>query len=139
MTTPVKMFVAVKAFIVNDGKVLVIRGTADGTDVRTKKYEIVGGRIEPCEQYEDALHREVNEEVGLEVEIIKPFAVGEWFPVIGGEQCHVVAIFFECRVKSGSVTLGTDHDDFKWIDPKDVGSFPLMENLRPVFAKYCAQ
>ena len=137
MITPTKMFVATKAFIVKDGKVLMVREAA-AYDVGTNagRYDVVGGRIEPGEHYEDALHREVKEEVGLEVDIIGPFAVSEWFPNVKGEQWHIVAIFFECKPKTDTVTLGTDHDDYKWIDPAAIDKEPIMDNLRPVFFKY---
>jgi len=137
MTTPVRMFVATKAFIVKDGKILVVREASaynDGTS--TGNYVVVGGRIEPGEHYEDALRREVKEEVGLDIEIIKPFTVDEWFPNVKGEQWHIVAIFFECVPTSDVITLGPDHDDFKWVDPSNIDEVPIMDNLRSVFAAY---
>jgi ADP-ribose pyrophosphatase YjhB (NUDIX family) len=137
MTTPAKMFVATKAFIVKDGKVLVVR-EASAYDVGTNagKYDVVGGRIEPGEHYEDALHREIREEVGLEVDVVKPFAVNEWFPNVKGEQWHIVAIFFECRPTSDVITLGSDHDDYMWIDLSNIDEVQIMDNLRSVFATY---
>lgn len=137
MITPTRMFVATKAFIVKDGKVLIVReAAAYDVGTNTGEYDVVGGRIEPGEHYEDALHREVREEVGLSVEIIKPFAVGEWFPNVKGEQWHIIAIYFECRPTSEEITLGSDHDDYRWINPKNIDEVPIMDNLRSVFTAY---
>ena len=133
---PTKMFIATKAFIVNDGKVLVVHKATDDVGTDTKKYEVVGGRIEPGEHYEDALRREVKEEVGLEVDILEPFAVSEWFPNVKGEPWHIVGIFFECQPKNDTITLGADHDDFKWVDPANIDAVPIMDNLRTVFSAY---
>lgn len=114
-----KLFVATKAFINFDGKILTLRESgkyADGSN--EGKYDIVGGRLEPGQHFRDSLIREVKEETGLGVEIGKPFFVNEWRPVVRGEQLQVVGIFFECKAKTDKVILSTDHDDYKWIKPE---------------------
>lgn len=135
-----KLFVATKAFITNNNKVLVVR-EASQYDVGTNpgKYDVVGGRIEPNEHFLDALIREVKEEVGLEIIVGKPFAVGEWFPKVKDEQWHVIAVYFECQTMNTDVILSQDHDDHQWIDPAEASAFPLMENLRPIFAAFVNQ
>ncbi len=137
MDNPIKLFVATKAFIVKDGKVLVLREASDYKDgTNPGKYDIVGGRIEPGERYDDALRREVFEETGLEVEVGKPFAVNEWRPTPHGEQWQIVAIFFECTYQGGEITLSVDHDGYEWLDPKEYQDFPIMENLKSVFESF---
>ncbi len=129
--------VAAKAFIVCNGKVLLIRESSaymDGTNVG--KYDLPGGRITPGEHYKESLVREVEEETGLAVRIGKPFFVSEWRPRIKGEQWHIVGIFFECHADSENCILGKDHDHFFWIAPEDYARYDLIENLRPVFEEY---
>lgn len=120
-----KIFVALKAFILNeDGKVLLLQESsqyADGTNAG--KWDMPGGRLNPGEHFYDGIVREVKEETGLDIELGRPFMVGEWFPQVRGEQWHIVATFFVCRAQSSGVTLGEDHGDFVWIDPKDGADF----------------
>ncbi len=128
---------ATKAFIVCDGKVLILRESStyeDGTNVA--RYDLPGGRLTPGEQVFEALKREVREETGLDISIDKPLSVGEWRPKVRGEQWQVVGIFFECSTATPNVSLSEDHDAYEWITPSDFASFPLIDNLVPLFKEY---
>jgi len=59
--------VAQKAVIVRDGKVLIMR------DVREEKeiWEIPGGRLNEGEEVQAGLMREIKEELGIDVEVVK--------------------------------------------------------------------
>jgi len=132
-----KMFVATKGFIIHKGKVLILRESSqyqDGTN--SGKYDIVGGRVEPGQRFDESLIREISEETGLSVTIGKPFFVNEWRPNVRGEQWQIVGIFFECLSNSDKVILSEDHDDFIWIDPKDYKNYGLIGNLAPAFESW---
>lgn len=132
-----KMFVATKAFIVNNGKVLLLRESnkyQDGTN--TGRYDVVGGRVEPGQRFDASLLREIKEETGLDVRVGRPFFVNEWRPVVKGEPWQIVGTFFECFTDNGNITLGADHDEYVWIDPKDFKQYNIIENLVPAFESY---
>ena len=132
-----KMWVATKAFIVHNGKVLVVRESSkykDGTNIG--KFDVVGGRLEPGQRFDESLLREIKEETGLHVKLGKPFFVNEWRPVVRGENWHIVATFFECEADGDEVKLGEDHDDYKWVDPKEYKEHNLIENLYPAFEAF---
>jgi ADP-ribose pyrophosphatase YjhB (NUDIX family) len=71
--------IAFKAVIVgNDGKVLILREAdtyEEGANVG--RWGVPGGRLEPEEPWQDGLRREVSEETGLKIEIVKPLYIGE--------------------------------------------------------------
>jgi 8-oxo-dGTP pyrophosphatase MutT (NUDIX family) len=132
-----KLFVATKAFIVHQGKVLILResGTYDeGTN--SGRYDLPGGRLQPGEHVLEALKREVKEETGLVVELGDPISVGEWRPVVKEVPWQIIGIFFECETSSLEVSLSGDHDEYKWIEPSEYQKYNLIENLKPVFQKY---
>ncbi len=132
-----KLFVATKAFITYQGKILVLQESnkyADGTNA--SKYDVVGGRIQPGERFDDALRREVLEETGLAITIGKPFFVNEWRPTVKDEPWQIVGIFFECTAEADHVTLSTDHSAYAWIDPKEYMQANVIPNLYPVFEAY---
>lgn len=132
-----KLFTAMKAFIVHDGKVLIVRESTkyqDGTNAA--KYDVVGGRIKPGQAFDESLRREIREETGLEVELGRPFYVGEWRPVVKGEPWQVVATFFTCTASTNAIQLSQDHDAYQWIDPKDYQRFNLIPNLVPAFEAF---
>jgi 8-oxo-dGTP pyrophosphatase MutT (NUDIX family) len=119
--------VAAKAIIVDaKGRVLVVR-EAD-TEGRSKvgQYGIVGGRVEKGETFLEALTREVQEEVGLKIKPLQPIYLGEWHPVIKSVEHQIIAIFMVCEAVTTKVTLSTENDDYKWIDPTDYKACPVM-------------
>ena len=131
---------AVKAFIVYEGKVLLLRESAnyeDGTNIG--KFDVVGGRVKPGQRFDESLFREIKEETGLEIKIGNPFHIGEWRPVIRGEQWQVVGTFVECFAESDNVLLSKDHDEYLWIDPKNYRKYNLIETLNLAFEKYLSR
>ncbi len=138
MPQPVdKLWVATKAFVEHEGKILVLQESSaykDGTNVG--KFDIVGGRLNPGEHFRDALLREVKEETGLDVTVGRPFFVNEWRPQVRGEQWQIVATFFVAHAHEAEVTMSEDHAAYKWIDPKKYLDEGLIENLHPAFEAY---
>lgn len=133
----IKIFVATKAFVVYNGKILILRESVKYQDAgNIGRYDVPGGRVEPGQHWDESLKREIKEETGLEVEIGRPFYVGEWRPVVRGEQWQIIGTFFECTAKSDQVTLSDDHDQYLWIDPKDYQEHNLIPNLQPAFTNY---
>jgi 8-oxo-dGTP diphosphatase len=132
-----KLFVATKAFIKHEGKILVIRESSSYTDsTQPTKFDVVGGRVEPGENHRDALVREVKEETGLTITSGEPFYTSEWHPTVRGESWQIIGIFFECSSNSSEVTLSKDHDVYKWIDPKDYKNNQIIDNLHQAFEAY---
>lgn len=131
-------FIATKTLLHHDGKILVIREASkyeDGTNIGS--YDFVGGRIQAGETVAEGLVRELKEEVGLDITAPQtPFAYSEFFPVVRGEQWHIVALYFIADIDDPTITLSEEHDDAKWIDMKEYKEEGLIENLYPICEKY---
>jgi 8-oxo-dGTP diphosphatase len=132
-----KLFIATKAFISCQGKILILRESGSYVDAsNVGRFDLPGGRLHPGERYDEALRREIKEETELDVTIIRPVAVNEWRPVVRGELWQIVGIFFECESDSNDVTLSEDHDAFLWIDPLTYREQGVIENLYSSFEAY---
>ncbi|MFA4856005.1 MAG: NUDIX domain-containing protein [archaeon] len=136
-----KDFVA-SGFIVSSGKVLLVRHRKLGL------WLPVGGHIEAHETPEEALRREILEEVGLEVEVLSRPAFDcpdENVSVLlmphqmqlelikqGKEEVHhhVDFVFF-CRAKRGKEKLNlAEHHEMKWFSLQGLESGEITLNVR---------
>ena len=137
MVNKIKLFIATKAFILYKNKILLLKESSNYSDgSNTGKYDVVGGRIEPGQRFDESLLREIKEETGLDAKIGNPFFVNEWRPKVRGEQWQIIGTFFECFTITDKVVLSKDHNEYVWIDPKDYRQYDLIKNLTPVFRGY---
>lgn len=133
----IKIFTAIKAFIIHNDRVLLLRESGkyiEGTNA--EKYDVVGGRVQPGERFDASLRREIHDETGLEVTIGRPFFVNEWRPIVKGERWQIIGTFFECFADTDVIKLSEDHDKYIWIDPKKFKEHGIIENLIPAFESY---
>jgi ADP-ribose pyrophosphatase YjhB (NUDIX family) len=122
---------AVSAAIFRDDRILLVRrarSPAKGF------YSLPGGRVEFGETLHAALHREVDEETALEIEIL---GLSAWREVVPGTSGggHYLIMSFAARWMSGDVMLNEELDDFKWLAPDALGDLRLTIGLTEVIAQ----
>jgi len=129
--------VAMKAVIVHDGKVLILREAAKHTTNTHKgRYQMPGGRVEPGEVFSVALDREIREETGLTVIQKDPILTGEWRPIIKGVPHQIIGMFIVCEAPTDTVVLSEEHDAFLWINPKDYKRYNILSPDCDAVARY---
>ena len=119
---------AVSAAIFRDDKILLVRrarSPAKGF------YSLPGGRVEFGESLQAALHREVDEETALKIEII---GLAGWREVVPGTSGggHYLIMSFAARWTSGEPVLNDELDDFKWLTPDGFGDLKVTGGLAEV-------
>jgi len=117
-----KFGVAAKAIIKNkDNKFLVIF-KSDTEEISPNEIDIPGGRLKFGEEIEAGLKREVEEELGIIIEVLKPSRV--WGLV--KDDLHLVGITFMANYISGEIKLSGEHTNFQWADKETIlnGDYP---------------
>jgi 8-oxo-dGTP diphosphatase len=119
---------AVSAAIFRDGKILLVRrARSPGKGF----YSLPGGRVEFGEALHTALHREVDEETALRVEIAGLAGWREVLPGTGGGG-HYLIVSFAARWTAGEPRLNDELDDFKWLAPDALGDLKVTDGLQEV-------
>ena len=97
----------VAAIIIRDGKVFATqRGYGEFKD----KWEFPGGKVEPGESREEALRREIREELDTEINIVRLLCTVEYnYPAF-----HLTMHCYLCSVVSGTLVL-KEHESARWL------------------------
>ena len=120
--------VKVVAAIIKDGNKVFI--TERGHGEFKGKLEFPGGKIEEGETGEEAVVREINEELRSTVKVLKFF--GE-INDVHGDKCFNVK-FYICELVEGNLEL-TEHLASKWIEPKNIVQSDFMEADKEILDK----
>ena len=105
----------VAAVIIKDSKILCVQRGVSKLDYISKKWEFPGGKIEENESFEDALMREIQEELRLNIRIEKLFLTVEHTY----QDFHLTMHSYLCETENTELTL-MDHLDFKWLEKENL-------------------
>jgi 8-oxo-dGTP diphosphatase len=119
---------AVSAAIFRDDRILLVRrarSPAKGF------YSLPGGRVEFGETLHAALHREVDEETALKIDIV---GLAGWREVVPGTAGggHYLIMSFAARWRTGEPVLNDELDDFRWLAPDALGDLKVTAGLQEV-------
>ncbi|MBW2690050.1 MAG: (deoxy)nucleoside triphosphate pyrophosphohydrolase [Deltaproteobacteria bacterium] len=119
------------AIIEKDGLVLVAQRSK--TMSLPLKWEFPGGKLDPNENAENCLVREIKEELGVDINILSSQPPSDW-------QYSAFAIIlypFVCNLGPGKISLA-DHKAISWVKPVDLLDLDWAEADIPVVQNYLA-
>ena len=117
--TPIVLVVAV-ALVDADGRVLLARRPPG--KAMEGLWEFPGGKLVAGETPEQALIRELREELGIDTEqsCLAPLA----FASHGYDDFHLLMPLYVCRVWNGTV-VPKEGQELRWVRPARLGDFPM--------------
>ena len=93
-------------------------------------WEFPGGKIEPDESPEDALKREIQEELGIDITIDKFLCTTEYdYP-----SFHLTMHCYLCGIKAGKIEL-REHKSARWLTPAEMGSVEWLPADKDVISR----
>ena len=115
------------AIIMTQGKIFATqRGYGEFKD----GWEFPGGKVESGETSENAIKREIKEELDTEIEVLELLDTAEYdYP-----NFHLSMDCFICRIKSGDLTL-KEHEAAKWLTKENLDSVDWLPADREVVKK----
>ena len=78
------------------------------------KWEFPGGKVENNESFENALVREIKEELCVKVKVLEKLAV----EFIEDKENNLAVHYYYAKIESGVVRL-IEHSDYKWVRKSD--------------------
>ncbi len=130
--------IGVGAFILNDKKQVLLQKRGSKSKNEVGVWVKPGGAVEYGETAEEALLREIKEELDIEIEILD--FLGYEDHLLKKDKQHWIALFFLAKVKSGEAKNmePSKTDEIGWFDlnnmPEEKGTF--LETSLPVLEKY---
>lgn len=126
--------IATKAVIVNEGRFLILERSTE-TRGEYGYWELPGGGLEFGESPEEAIIREVNEEMNIMIEVEKTLCT--WSRT-HQDDTQVIGITFQCRIKGGDIELSHEHLDYRWILPEEAEQYKLFPELKEEIRRWTA-
>ena len=97
------------------------------------KWEFPGGKPEPEESLEDAVVREIKEELNTEIKVVRQFdrsTTGE-----------IDLVSFVCELKGEKPQFSTDHSEMRWVPENELSKLdwaePDLPALKRILIPFC--
>ncbi len=104
----------------SDGRYLVLKRSEE-KDFGAGIWECVTGRVDQGEGFESALHREVKEELGVEVEIDYIAGTSHFYRGQPNPENEMIGIFYCCTIKGGQeIKTSWEHADHRWVTAEEI-------------------
>ena len=86
------------------------------------KWEFPGGKVQENETFEEALVREIKEELNIKISLQDKIAEEKY----KDEKIDIVLHYFLCTQEDGTIELN-EHEDLAWVEKKDFDKYDFAE------------
>lgn len=122
----------------NERQILVAQRPYSDVSYKSFKWEFPGGKVEENESPQQALKREIREELDCEITVVNKISELEYnYP-----DFNLKMDLYLCRLREGSWPVPLEHNKIKWISPEEMESLDWLEadyKILPIIQKHLIQ
>ena len=93
------------------------------------KWEFPGGKVDINESNEEALLREIKEELNIIIQIEKKIAKKKY----NDKKINIVLHYYICQIKNGIIRLN-EHENSKWLTKKNLSKYDFVTGDRDILS-----
>jgi 8-oxo-dGTP diphosphatase len=109
-------------------KYLILR-RADQRDFGANQWECLTGRVNQGESFTQALHREVQEEIGVQVNIEFIIGTTHFYRGENNPNNELLGVIYACAIPSQQkLSLGEEHSEYRWVSAGEVYALLPKDN-----------
>jgi len=86
------------------------------------KWEFPGGKVHSTESLEEALVREIKEELSVSIIVHKKISEEKY----KDDKIDIILYYFLCSLQNNNMVLN-EHEDFAWVEKKDFNKYDFAE------------
>ncbi|HYF04626.1 MAG TPA: NUDIX hydrolase [Patescibacteria group bacterium] len=135
-----ELSVALGLVVDSEGRLLATRRNEPDNAVDHGKWQFVGGAIEYEERPEQAVVREVKEEVGLDVKVknmLPRVITAYWDSPDGSSQVKLYLFSFVCVILGGELSLADSEIlETRFVSKEEFMALDVMRNVREILEMY---
>lgn len=124
--------IAVRGLVMHDGKFLLVKRSK----IARGEYgfwELPGGGLDFGESPEGALKRELQEEVQMDIELVKPLGVWHY---LRNENVQIIGFTFLCNTNQSEAILSHEHLEYVWINKDEISNYKVFPELLLEFEEW---
>jgi 8-oxo-dGTP diphosphatase len=127
----IKIIPVVCAIIEQDGLVLCAMRSEQMS--LPGKWEFPGGKLELNELADDALIREIKEELNVSIEIVESLPISDYSYV---PEKVIRLIPFRCTIQNNEIPVAAEHAELRWVKKEDLLDLNWAEADVPIVLNY---
>lgn len=85
-------------------------------------WEFPGGKVESNETFHEALSREIQEELNIQINVHEKITEEKY----KDDQIDIILHYYLCSEKSGTIRLN-EHENIAWVGKKDFDKYDFVE------------
>tara|TARA_Y100000741_G_scaffold354318_1_gene328515 strand:+ start:140 stop:529 length:390 start_codon:yes stop_codon:yes gene_type:complete len=93
------------------------------------KWEFPGGKVNENENFEDALKREIQEELNITINIHNKIAQETY----KDEKIDIILHYYLCSQKNGTIKIN-EHENLIWVEKKDFEKYDFADGDKSILS-----